>query len=193
MQEPFQIALGLITGLGLAAACGFRVFVPLLVASIAVRAGVLHVSPGFEWIGSMPAMVCFTSATLLEIGGYYLPGLDHFLDTAATPAAVVAGTLVTAAFLGEVDPWWRWSLAAIAGGSLAGMVQATTVAVRGASGLTTMGLANPVVSTVELAGASTAAVTSLVAPLLVLLVVAAGFGLLFSWWRRRARPMPATG
>jgi hypothetical protein len=193
MQEPYQILLGLITGLGLAAACGFRVFVPLLVASLAIRGGVIEVASGFEWIGSLPATICFGSATLLEIGGYYLPGLDHFLDTVATPAAVVAGTLVTAAFLGEVDPWWRWSLAAIAGGSLAGVVQASTVAVRGASGLTTMGLANPVVATAELAGASTTAIAAFVAPLVVLIVLAVVFYAVYRWWRARARPVPVPG
>jgi len=193
MQEHYQIALGLITGLGLAAACGFRVFVPLLVASIAVRAGALHVSSGFEWIGSIPSLISFGSATLLEIAGYYLPGLDHFLDTAATPAAVVAGTLVTAAFPGDVDPWWRWSLAAIAGGGIAGTVQVTTVAARGLSGITTMGLANPVVATAELAGASTTAIAAFVAPLVVVIVLAVGLYAVVRVVRaRRPRALEAT-
>ena len=185
MQEHYEILLGLITGLGLAAACGFRVFVPLLVASIAIRAGAVEVAPGFAWIGSTPATIGFGFATLLEIGGYYLPGVDHFLDALATPAAVVAGTLVTAAFLTDVDPWLRWSLAAVAGGGIAGAVQAGTVLVRGASGITTMGLANPVVATAELAGSSAAAVMTLIAPFLVVAAVVVALALAVRWWRRR--------
>ena len=185
MEQHFEILLGLVTGLGLAAACGFRVFIPLLVASIAIRADAIEVAEGFAWIGSTPALVGFSAATLLEIGGYYLPGVDHFLDAAATPAAVVAGTLVTAAFLTDVDPWFRWSLAAVAGGGIAGTVQAGTVLARGASGLTTMGLANPVVATAELAGASTTAIMTFVAPLLVLAVLVAAIYAAVRYYQRR--------
>ena len=168
MEETYQTLLGLITGLGLAAACGFRVFVPLLVAAIAVRADVLEVGSGFEWIGSTPALLAFGAATALEIAGYYLPGVDHFLDTVASPAAVVAGTVLTAAFVGDVDPWFRWSLAAVAGGGVAGVVQASTVVARGVSGFTTVGIGNPLVASAELAGASGTALATIVAPLVAL-------------------------
>lgn len=193
MEETYQTLLGLITGLGLAAACGFRVFVPLLVAAVAVRADVLEVGSGFEWIGSTPALIAFGAATALEIAGYYLPGVDHFLDAVASPAAVVAGTVLTAAFVGDVDPWFRWSLAAVAGGGIAGVVQASTVVARGVSGFTTMGIANPLVASAELAGASGTALATIVAPL-----VALGFAVVVVWlavrWvrgRRGAGPRPA--
>src|ERR1043165_6439860 len=147
-----ETLLAICAGLGLSAACGFRVFVPMLVMSIAVHAGHLNVAPGFAWIGTTPALIAFSCATALEIGGYYIPWLDHFLDTVATPAAVVAGTIVTASMVTDVSPFLRWTLAAIAGGGIAGAVQGTTVLARGVSLATTGGLGNPIVATVELGG-----------------------------------------
>ena len=83
-------------GIGLSAACGFRVFVPLLVMSVASLSGHLTLAPGFQWIGTYPALITFSVATVAEIGGYYIPWVDHLLDTMATPAAIVAGTVITA-------------------------------------------------------------------------------------------------
>lgn len=184
MDENLETLLGILTGLGLSAACGFRVFVPLLVASIAVRSGAVQVADDFAWIGSIPAIVCFSVATACEIAGYFLPGVDHFLDVVATPAAIVAGTLLTASFITDMQPWFRWSLAAVAGGGIAGAVQATTVVTRAASGLLTFGLANPVVAALELLSATAVAILAAILPILALLVVLA----LVTWmWSRRRR------
>jgi len=192
-QDILQALLGLIAGLGLSAACGFRVFVPMLLVSIGIHADVLHVAPAFDWIGSTPALVAFASATLLEIGGYYIPGLDHFLDTLATPAAVVAGALLSTAFITDIDPWLRWPLAMIVGGGVAGVVQVATVATRAVSGVTTLGLGNPVVATGELAGSTFVSVAAIVAPILGLIVLALFTAWLVQRWtqRRAARtPVP---
>jgi hypothetical protein len=91
-------------GVGLSAACGFRVFVPLLVMSIASLNGHLTLSPGFEWIGTYPALGAFGAATIFEIAGYYVPWIDNLLDTITTPAALVAGTIVTASVVSELSP-----------------------------------------------------------------------------------------
>src|SRR3979409_2491408 len=123
METIFSACLGIV----LSAACGFRVFVPLLIMSIAALSGHLHLAHGFEWIGSYPALVAFSVATCLEVAGYYFPWVDHLLDTIATPAAIVAGTIVTASMVADVSPFLKWTLAIIAGGGAAGMVQGTTV------------------------------------------------------------------
>lgn len=145
--------LSLMIGLGLSAACGFRVFVPLLVMNLAVRAEALTLAPGFEWIGSTPALVAFGAATLLEVGGYYLPVIDNLLDAAATPSAVVAGVLTTASQIHDMHPFLAWGVAIIAGGGAAGVVQGLTTITRQLSTLATGGLGNPFFSTFE-AGAS---------------------------------------
>ena len=115
--------LGLFIGIGLSATCGFRVFVPLFGMSIAHHAGALSFSSGFDWIGSWPATIAFGIAMVIEIAAYYIPWVDNLLDTIATPAAVVAGTIVTASMVGDVSPFLRWSLAIIAGGGIAAVVQ----------------------------------------------------------------------
>ena len=159
-------------GIGLSAACGVRVFVPLLVMSIASLSGHLQLAHGFDWVGSYPAVVTFSVATVLEIGGYYIPWVDHLLDSIATPAAIIAGTLVTASLVGDMSPLLKWTLAVIAGGGAAGAVQGTTVVARGASALTTGGLANPLVATAELALSVVTSIMAILAPVLVALMFA---------------------
>ncbi len=163
--------LGFIIGIGLSAACGFRVFVPLLGVSIASMSGYLTLTPGFAWLGSWPAFIAFVTATVLEIGAYYVPWLDHLLDTLATPAAVVAGSIVTASLIGNMNPFLKWSLAIIAGGGTAGVVQAGTVLLRGASSASTGGYGNFLVATLEAVGSVLTTFLAIVIPLFCLLLV----------------------
>ena len=160
-------------GLGLSAACGFRVFVPLLVASIAAQTGYLSLAPGFEWVGTQPALYAFATATLLEILAYYIPWLDNALDAIATPAALIAGMLVGAAVFTDLPPLVKWSLAIIAGGAAAGMVQGATSLLRLKSTVLSGGLANPVLSTLELVGSFVMAVVALTVPVVALLLAVA--------------------
>lgn len=167
MDQFIAIAIGL----GLAAACGFRVFVPLFAASIAVHGGNLPVAAGFDWLGSQEAMVAFGSATLLEVGAYYVPWLDHALDVIATPAAMLAGMVASAAVMVDVPPLLKWTVALIGGGGLAGLMQGATVALRAKSGLLTGGIANAAVSSLELVGAAGTAILAIVLPLVCLALV----------------------
>jgi hypothetical protein len=155
-------------GIGLAAACGFRVFVPLLVMSVASRAGMLELAGGSEWIGSLPALVALAVATALEIAAYYVPWLDNALDTVSGPAAVVAGVVVTASAVSGMDPALRWSLAVIAGGGAAGAVKATMAVARGVSSVATAGLGNFLVASGEAAGSFLLAAAAVLVPLLAL-------------------------
>ena len=172
-----ELALSLCLGIGLSAACGFRVFVPMLGMSVASMAGHLELSSGFEWIGTPPAFICFLAATSLEIVAYYVPWLDNLLDTIATPAAVVAGTITLAAtvaptpMVSEMSPLLHWSLALIAGGSIAGIIQLSTVTLRGTSTLTTAGLGNFIVSTLELIMSVATTILAIALPIVCLLVV----------------------
>lgn len=179
---------GLLIGIGLSAACGFRVFVPMLVTSIAAHAGHLKLTAGFAWLGSDMALVAFSIATVLEIGAYYVPWLDNLLDSIATPAAVVAGTVVTGAMVGDMSPILKWSLAAIAGGGTAAVVQGATVLARGASTALTGGLGNPLLATAELGGSVVMGVLAVLAPIAAVLLLSGlvGFG---GWtlWRRKNR------
>jgi len=161
-----ELIFGIFLGIGLAAACGFRIFVPLLVISVAAKCGHLTLANGFEWISSTPALICFAVATGLEIAAYYVPWLDNLLDTIASPAAVVAGIVITAACVSGMSPLLQWSLAVIAGGGASAAVQGITVTARAASSLTSGGLANPLVATVETAASTALSILALFLPIL---------------------------
>ncbi|MDX2216303.1 MAG: DUF4126 domain-containing protein [Oculatellaceae cyanobacterium bins.114] len=161
-----ETLLSLMLGVSLSAACGFRIFVPMLAMSIAAQSGHMTLASGFEWIGTPEAFAAFAIATVLEVGGYYIPWLDNVLDTVATPTAIVAGTIVTASAVGEVSPLLQWTLAVILGGGAAGLTQGMTDVLRVVSTSTTAGLANPVLSTMELGTAATLSGLAITAPAL---------------------------
>ena len=179
-------------GVALSATCGFRVFVPLLAVNIGPRALYADGQPrielagGFDWLSSDIALMVFLVATLFEIGGYYIPWIDNLLDTIASPASIVAGTVITASFVTGMDPWLQWLLGVIAGGGAAGAVQATTVVTRASSTVTTGGLGNPIVASVETSGAFLGSALSIVAVefAIVVFVLLLGGGV-WIWWRRR--------
>jgi hypothetical protein len=181
--------LAVFVGVGLAASCGFRVFVPLLVTSAAAIAGYLELSAGFEWIGSWKAFTVFAIATLFEVSAYYVPWLDNLLDTVASPVGVIAGVVLFAASVTELDPFLHWSLAILAGGGSAGIVQGGTVFTRAASTATTGGLANFVVSTLETLAGFCFSIMSIVVPLLALVLLVIVIACMYYVGRQVARRM----
>jgi hypothetical protein len=142
-------------------------------------------------MGTWPAIIAFSVATVAEIAGYYIPWIDNLLDSVATPAAVVAGSIATASMAGDVSPFIRWSLAIIAGGGSAGLIQGSSVIVRGASSATTGGLGNPVVSTLELVAAVVGTILAIVLPILAIALFAFIAYKIISRMKRKRKPMPA--
>ena len=185
MTMGLETIMGLALGIGLSAAVGFRLFVPFTLMSIAALAGYLDLTAGFEWIGTYPALLIFATATVLEIVAYYVPWLDNLLDSVATPAAVVAGAIVTASVVGDISPMLRWTLAVIAGGGVAGAVQTSTTLLRGASSVSTGGIGNPVITTAEVASSFSLSVFSLILPLAAAVTV---LGAIFWLGRKLRRP-----
>ena len=84
--------------------------------------------------------------------------------TPTSAASDAAATLLATAFITDIEPWLRWPLALIAGGGVAGVVQVATVATRAVSGVTTLGLGNPIVATGELAGSTAFTISNFVVP-----------------------------
>ena len=165
-MDVVQILLSLSLGLGLAAACGFRVFIPPLMMGVGSRLDLYKLEGSFVWVDDTWAIAIFAVSTLLEIGGYFIPWIDNLLDAVATPAAIIGGIFVTSASLeGELDPSAQWTLSVIAGGSVSGVIQLGTVATRAISTGTTGGLANPIISLLE-------AVASILCILISLFLVA---------------------
>jgi Domain of unknown function (DUF4126) len=174
----FEFVLPVALGVGLAAATGFRVFMPLLLAGLAAKGGYLPVmADGFSWIMSTPALLMLAVAAAAEIIAYYLPGIDNLLDALAGPAAVIAGIGVSAAAMAGLDPMVKWTLAIIAGGGAAGLTAGATALARGHSTVLTAGLGNGVISTGEIVGAVVTSVLAIFAPYLALFVA-----LIFCWF-----------
>ena len=170
-MDAIETLLTVCLGIGLSAACGFRIFVPFLVISGAAHAGYISLSAGFDWIGSTPALIVLVIATILEIGAYYVPWLDNFLDSVGTPITVVAGIVLTSSVIVDMDPFLKWTLAVIAGGGAAGVVKGLTSTARLASTAATGGVGNPLITTVETGTSLVLSIVSVVVPLLAAAVV----------------------
>ena len=186
-----DIVLSVALGVGLAAAVGFRVFLPLLVMSGAAYTGHLPLSENFAWLGTPTALAMLSVAAVAEILAYYIPGVDNLLDAIATPAAVVAGTIAAAAVMTDLPPIVKWTTAVIAGGGAAGLTKTVTSLLRAKSTVMTAGFGNAVVSTGELAGALLVSLLALLAPLAALAIVVAFCWLAVRFLRRLFRRTPA--
>lgn len=192
---PGTLTAGLLAvplGIGIAAATGFRVFLPLLALGLAGRFDLVPLSEGFAWLQDTGALLALGVAALVEVAAYYLPGVDHLLDTLAGPAALVAGAISVAAVMTDVPPALKWTVAIVAGSGSAGLVQGATTLLRAKSGLATGGLANPLVATGELGGAVGLSALALFVPLIALAAVVAlvyvTLRIARRAWSRRAAP-----
>jgi hypothetical protein len=182
-----DIALSIALGIGLAAATGFRVFLPMLVTSAAAYSGHLPLGENFAWLGTAPALAMLGVAATVEVLAYYVPGVDNLLDTLATPAAFVAGTILSAAVMTDVSPMLKWTTAIIAGGGVAGVTQGVTTLLRAKSTASTAGAGNPVIATAELGGSLLVSLLALAAPIIAVVVVAAFLWLSIRLIRKIAR------
>ena len=182
MDISLESLLGVALGIGLAAATGFRIFLPLLIAGVAARFGYLPLGDGFQWLASATALFTLGTAAVFETLAYYIPGVDHLLDVIASPATLAAGAVASAAVMVDVPPAVMWPVAIIAGGGAAGLTKGSTALLRAKSGALTGGLANPVVSTVETIGATGVALFAILLPVVTLV----GLVALLYWAARKA-------
>lgn len=196
MDFSWTMFAGIALGIGLAAATGIRVFLPLLIAGLAAHMGYIPLSENFQWLASTPALVMLGTAAVTETLAYYIPGLDHLLDVIASPAALVAGAVASAAVMTDLPPSVMWPLAIIGGSGIAGLTKGTSALVRAKSGLMTGGLGNPAVSTAETIGATGLSIFAIALPFIALIVIV----VLLVWLVRKAgrfmfgrnRGVPAT-
>jgi len=183
-------------GIGLSAASGFRVFVPPLILSIIAQQGGIDLPVSLAWLDSPLATTVLGVATAIEILAYYIPVVDNIVNAIETPLAAISGTLLTAAFLGDLDPALQWAVAAIAGGGTASIIEGVTGTTRLASTGMTGGLANPLISTIELLCSAVLSLLALLLPILglVLVVGLVLFTLrqLFRFAARKGRKSPRT-
>ncbi|MEC7142072.1 MAG: DUF4126 domain-containing protein [Candidatus Thermoplasmatota archaeon] len=162
-------------GLGLAAASGFRVFIPPFLYGLFLRLDMVPISIPMtgisEWMASDIGLIILGVAMIVEILGYYVPWIDNLLDTIASPAAIIAGVMMMSSTLSDTHPALQWGASIIAGGGVSGTVQIGTVATRAVSTATTGGLANPIVSTIEAGACIVCTILAILLPLIALLLV----------------------
>jgi len=175
------------------AATGFRVFLPMLVVSGAAYTGHLHLDDSFAWLGTPSALIMLSVAAVAEVLAYYIPIVDNLLDTVATPAAFVAGTIVSAAVMIDAPPMVKWTAAVIAGGGIAGLTQGMTGILRAHSTVLTGGLGNPIIATAELGAAALISFLALAAPTIAIALVVVFLVVALRLVRRRFRRANSSG
>lgn len=172
-------------GIGLSAAAGFRIFLPMFLISLSSYMGWVPVSEGFEWLSGLTGLISTGIATVIEILSYYIPIVDNFLDTLSVPLATVAGSVIFASQLGDISGVPEWVLTIIAGGGTAATISTGFAKLRTVSSLTTSGVGNPIVSTVENVGAGIMTFLALFVPILaVLLIIVTFFWLIKKYGKR---------
>ncbi|WP_373517501.1 DUF4126 domain-containing protein [Pricia sp.] len=179
-----ETIISIFLGIGLAASVGFRVFLPLFALSLASYSGLWELNDSWQWIGSLAAVIVLGVATVVEIFAYFIPWVDHLLDSFAVPLAAIAGTAVMVSTVANLDPVITWSLAIIAGGGTATAIKGANAAGRVASTATTGGLANPLVSTVETGTAIVVAAASIFAPIVAAVLVIIILFIIFRIYRK---------
>ena len=185
MEKEIITALAL--GIGLSAATGFRVFVPLLIAGIASRLGFLNLNENFHWISGNAALGSFGVATLVEIGAYYIPFIDNLLDHISTPLAIGAGTLLTASVIPADSELVKWITGLSVGGGTATVVQGGTAALRLGSTGTTAGAGNFLVSTGENVASVVTPIVTILVPIIVAFLILVTIFLFFRLLFRRKK------
>ena len=182
MSEILPYILSTFIGIGLAAATGFRVFLPMFAVSLASYLNWIPTSDNFEWLSGLPALITTGVATVVEILAYYIPVIDNLLDTISIPLATIAGSILFASQFMELGSFPQWALALIAGGGTAATIASGFAGTRAASTATTAGIGNHAVATTETAGAGLMSVLSLFLPVIafifaiVLLILVIFFG-----------------
>jgi len=190
-MEEVTIVMATLMGISLAAASGFRVFLPPFLLSLAARFDVIWfldidlVGTQFEFFTSTLAIVVLGIATIAEFAGFYAPWVDNALDSIATPAAIVAGVSMTAIVLEGSDPVVQWAVAIIAGGGVAATIQAATVTTRSLSSTFTFGLGNSTVATGENVASIALTLIAILIPFISAFVVILVVALLLRVKRRR--------
>ncbi len=180
----FSTVISLLLGIGLAAASGFRVFLPLFVLSIAAHFGAdyVNLSEDVRWVGSLPAIITLGVAMICEIGAYYIPIIDNFLDTISIPLAAIAGTLLVAVNITDMNEVATWALAIIAGGGTAAVISSATATARAISSVTTAGSGNFLVNTGETTSATVLSLTAIIwAPIAIVLTIIILIVVLIAW------------
>ncbi len=183
-----DVLANLATAFGLSASAGLNAYVPLFIVAVVARYT--------DWIKLGEPYNVLTNGWVIGALGVLLaiefladkiPLVDHMNDVIGTVVRPAAGAVLFAATTGAVRDM-NPALAVIAGLIVAGSVHATKAAVRPVVTASTLGIGNPIVSTIEDVTAATVSLGAIFLPLVFAVLVALAFvGVwwLVRRWRRR--------
>jgi hypothetical protein len=189
--------LELLTATGLALAAGLNAWIPLVLLGALDRfTGLVELPPGWAWLANEWVLLILVVLLVLEFVADKVPGLDSVNDVVQTVVRPTAGGIAFGSGLGATtvavtDPAAffasdQWVPVAI-GVGLALAVHLAKAAARPVLNAATGGVAAPVASAVEDAGSVALVIAAILAPVLVVLAVAAAAWLMVGLVRRRRR------
>ncbi|WGM38157.1 DUF4126 domain-containing protein [Caulobacter sp. NIBR1757] len=178
-------------GVGLAAATGFRTFLPLLGLGLAAKFQLfgMQLADAMSWLDSTPALIALGLATVIELAADKIPAVDHALSAVGTIIRPIAGAVAAGAAFSNFDPMVAAIAGLIIGAPTALAFHAAQAGTRVVSTSTTLGLANPFISVGEDIAAIFTTLLAMLAPVLIPLLLAVMLLALWSLWRfvRRGR------
>ncbi|WP_084158156.1 DUF4126 domain-containing protein [Gaetbulibacter saemankumensis] len=179
-----QSIISVFLGIGLAASVGFRVFLPLLVLSLASYFEVWELNTSWEWLGSEIALIILSVATMVEISAYFIPYLDNLLDSISVPLAAFAGVVIMLSVVSDLSPAITWALAIIAGAGTATTVSGSSSTTRLVSTGVTGGVTNPMVSLVETISAFVLSILSIFLPVIAFVLTMLILLIIYKFYRK---------
>ena len=163
----------LLTSAGLGIGAGINAYATLLVFGLLARwqPSLFHDELA-RFFASTPVLIVIGVLYLIEFVADKIPTIDHIWDVIHTVIRPLAGALVAFAAVSNQIPRGAVIIATILAGSAALGAHATKATLRGASTLSTGGIANPILSLIEDVFAFASALIAILLPWLVLVVLA---------------------
>ena len=116
MNEPIA---AVIVGLLLSLSAGVRITLPLLAVNLLAFNHEITLPGNMTWLGTEPTLIILSVACAAEMLVHFVPAAGTWIKAMATPLAFVAGTLLMAVPLGDKNPFYQWTMSAVAGGGVA--------------------------------------------------------------------------
>jgi len=186
------ILVSLLAGVALAAATGFRAFLPLLIVSLAARLGLVQLHEGLEFLSGNAALAALAVAALVEMAADKIPVVDHALDAISVVVRPGAAVLAGVALFADLPEPVAAGLAVVMGVIALG-ANLEKAKVRAGSTVLTAGVGNPFLSIFEDIVSGVLALLAVLAPVLAAM---AALGLALLVWgmvrRFRRRGAPAS-
>ncbi|MDR5779849.1 DUF4126 domain-containing protein [Caballeronia sp. LZ065] len=155
---------------GLSWASGLRLYLTVFIAGMFQRMGLVHLPDSLAILSSPWVIGAAAVLTVVEFLADKIPAVDSLWDAVHTFIRIPAGAVLAAGALGHADPAML-TIAALAGGTLAGASHFAKAGTRALINLSPEPVSNWAASTTEDVGALAGITLALFVPLLFLVMV----------------------